>query len=124
MENAFGILANRFQVFMTPIALSPEKVETITLASCVLHNYLRMHHTARDVYTPPGSIDSEDPIMHQLNLGEWRKSTQSTGFKSLNRQGSNAYSVIAKDIRDCLCTMSYFNSMEGEISWQYDICMI
>ena len=41
VENAFGTLANRFQVFMTPIALSPEKVKTITLASCVVHNYLR-----------------------------------------------------------------------------------
>ena len=53
VENAFGILANRFRVFMTPIALSPEKVETITLASCVLHNYLRTQYTSRHVYTPP-----------------------------------------------------------------------
>ena len=29
VENAFGILANRFRVFMTPIVLVPEKVEAI-----------------------------------------------------------------------------------------------
>ena len=32
VENAFGILANRFRVFMTPIGLAPEKVKKIVLA--------------------------------------------------------------------------------------------
>ena len=32
VENAVGILANRFRVFMTPIGLAPEKVEAIVLA--------------------------------------------------------------------------------------------
>ena len=31
VKNAFGILANRFRVFMTPIGLVPEKVEVITI---------------------------------------------------------------------------------------------
>ena len=35
VENAFGILANRFRVFMKPIALEPRKVESVILA-CVL----------------------------------------------------------------------------------------
>jgi hypothetical protein len=40
VENAFGILSNRFRVFLTTINLSPEKVEKIVLASIALHNYL------------------------------------------------------------------------------------
>ena len=40
VENTFGILANCFRVFMTPIALCPEKVEVITLTCCILHNHL------------------------------------------------------------------------------------
>jgi hypothetical protein len=40
VENAFGILSSRFRVFQTKINLSPEKVETIVLASTALHNYL------------------------------------------------------------------------------------
>ena len=36
VENAFGILANRFRIFMTPICLNPEKVETIVMACCIL----------------------------------------------------------------------------------------
>lgn len=119
VENAFGILANRFRVFMTPIALSPDKVETIVLASCVLHNYLRTHQTAHQVYTPPGSIDSEDPTTHEVHLGEWRGSNSSTGLISLHKQGSNTYSSTAKNIRDSFC--KYFNSKEGEVSWQYNM---
>ena len=34
VENAFGILANQFGVFMTPIGLGPEKVENIVMACC------------------------------------------------------------------------------------------
>lgn len=41
VENAFGILANHFQVFMTPMRLSPEKAEIVVLACCSLHNMLR-----------------------------------------------------------------------------------
>ena len=40
VENSFGILANRFRVFMQPIALAPEKVEAIVMACCCLHNFL------------------------------------------------------------------------------------
>ncbi len=33
VENAFGILANRFRVFHSAIQLSPEKVELVVLAA-------------------------------------------------------------------------------------------
>lgn len=41
VENAFGIFANRLRVFRTTINLHPDKVVKITLASCVIHNFLR-----------------------------------------------------------------------------------
>ena len=72
MENAFGILANHFRVCMTPMNLSPEKVETITLACCVLHNLLSTRRTAKQVYKPPGSVDTEDPHTHTISQGEWQ----------------------------------------------------
>lgn len=40
-ENAFGILANRFRVLLNVSQLSPQKVTTVTLTCCVLHNFLR-----------------------------------------------------------------------------------
>ena len=64
VDNAFGISSNRFRVFMTPIGLPPEKVELITLASCILHNFLRTKMLAQEMYMPHGSINYEDPITH------------------------------------------------------------
>ena len=40
VENAFGILANRWRVFLTTIKLNPEKVTYFILATCRLHNYM------------------------------------------------------------------------------------
>ena len=78
-ENAFGILTNRFRVFMTPISLSPEKVKVVTLASCVLHSYLWSHNIAQSVYMPPHSIDMEDTVTHEVQLAICRKE-QSNGL--------------------------------------------
>lgn len=41
VENAFGILANRFRVLLQPINLSRDKVVLITQACCALHNFLK-----------------------------------------------------------------------------------
>ena len=41
VESAFGMLANKFRIFLSPINLSPTKVETLVLATCALHNFLR-----------------------------------------------------------------------------------
>lgn len=40
VENAFGILSMRFRVFRRPLECKLESVDTITKATCVLHNYL------------------------------------------------------------------------------------
>ena len=79
VENAFGILSNRFRVFMTPIALAPEKVEAIVMACCSLHNFLRESSASRLVYMPQRSIDTEDSITHDINLGEWRQGSDPQG---------------------------------------------
>lgn len=82
VENAFGILANRFRIFREPIPLQPEKVEVIVLACCCLHNYLRTETTACSVYTPRGSLDYEDPKSHDVTPGAWRQENTPRGFIS------------------------------------------
>jgi DDE superfamily endonuclease len=42
-ENTFGILANVFRLFHTPMLLQPAKVRTVVKAACTLHNYLRQN---------------------------------------------------------------------------------
>ncbi|CAK1589075.1 unnamed protein product [Parnassius mnemosyne] len=40
VENAFGILTQRFRIFQRRMKLAPENVDYIILSTCVLHNFL------------------------------------------------------------------------------------
>ena len=68
VENAFGILADRFRIFLTPIAVVPETGIKIVLASCVLHNFLRTE--SRHRYISTGTCDIESIKNEQISPGE------------------------------------------------------
>ena len=55
VENVFEILTNGFRIFLSPILLSPENVETLTLACYTLHSFLRDKAPLR--YTSPKGFD-------------------------------------------------------------------
>jgi len=40
VENAFGILSQKFQIYQRPLQSLPENADII-IATCILHNYLR-----------------------------------------------------------------------------------
>lgn len=109
-ENSFGILANRFRIFLSPINLSPNKVEVIVLACTALHNFLRRDHVTQ--YTPEGSLDCEDVARCTILPGTWRETPD---LLQLQRKGRNT-STEAQSVRHDF--MEYFNN-EGAVSWQY-----
>ena len=45
VENGFGLLASRWRVFYTKVAVAPECVKHIVKATCVLHNMLQADST-------------------------------------------------------------------------------
>lgn len=110
MENVFGILANRFRVFLSPTNLTPRKAETIVLTCTALHNFLRRDHVSH--YTPAGSLDVENLSVGRIAHGDWRQIPQLLG---LQRVGRNA-SGDARNVRDQY--MEYFTA-EGAVPWQY-----
>ena len=67
-RNAFGILSNQFRIFMKPIGLVTEKVESIAL-----HNALSVKVGSGNNYNPPRSLDTENPDTHITEPGEWRE---------------------------------------------------
>ena len=84
VENAFGITASKFRILRQEIIANPSKVESISKAVVVLHNFLiisEQHVSAGSrMYCPPGLADCEDLSMcgqssfqmtplHQLQLG-------------------------------------------------------
>ena len=56
VENAFGILANRWHFLFNPVYADPGKLTVMVNAACVLHNLLC---TVSDTnYMPPGYCDT------------------------------------------------------------------
>lgn len=103
VENAFGILANRFRVLLHPICLRPGKVDAVVLACCSLHNMLRT--LAPSKYTVGAhDHDGESP---EVQLGQLSPATVRS------RRSANQ---SAKQYRDYLC--DYFISKEGRVMWQ------
>ena len=70
IENAFGILAVRWGVFMQPIQSTVEETDRIVKATICLHNFLRQANSAG--YCPTGFVDSYDKT-GTIKEGEWRR---------------------------------------------------
>ena len=70
IENAFGILAARWRIFMQAIQTNVENAEMIVKAAICLHNFLRQTNSAG--YCPAGFVDSWDE-KGEIKEGEWRR---------------------------------------------------
>lgn len=99
VENAFGILAQRWRVFHTKIGVAPKLVTKIVKATCVLHNLLQSQSTPAQIVTLLEDADRE-----------------SHGMRNLKRSG-NRGSKNAEEIRDKF--MDYFLN-DNVLEWQHD----
>ena len=112
VENAFGILANRFQVLLTTMRQQPETVQMVVTACVCLHNLLRMRN--------PGPVNDQDQDDEDHNVipGTWRENTNLVGDHTWAR-GGNKDTRQAKDQRDYLS--AYYYSPAGAVPWQMDM---
>lgn len=117
IENAFGILANRWRILRREINLNIETAKTVVLACCVLHNFLIIHEeklpSSFRRYNPVNYCDREDYQGHICN-GEWRE--EGSSLHNVCYVSSNNHSRVAAKIRDKLA--KYFLSPQGELPWQ------
>lgn len=109
VENAFGILANKFQVFQREIHLPVEKIEILTFAACALHNFIRTEEGIE-----ANLIDIENTNSVQIHSGSWRNKVLITGLQKTigNRSGEEG-----RTVRDKYTT--YFNTV-GSLPWQLE----
>ncbi|XP_067320953.1 uncharacterized protein, partial [Anolis sagrei] len=118
VETAFGIFANRLRVFLNPILLQPDKVRTLVLAGCALHNFLRSHESTElwpvmdreDMETGttvPGAWGTEIPIQPGTDLH----------LPQVATTYSNYYSTEAKAVRENF--KAFFTSDVGAVYWQH-----
>lgn len=64
VENAFGLIANRFRILQTSINVNPNDTNYIVLAICTLHNFLIKHSCS---YVKPTSKNSETHDLDEID---------------------------------------------------------
>jgi len=113
VENVFGISSSVFRVLRKPILLEPEKAEIIIMAVAHLHNFLRKSMHSVNMYTPPGTFDSE--TNGELTQGSWRMENQNANTLVSLRNVPRRSTLIAQEIRD---EIADYCMNEGRVPWQ------
>ena len=108
VENAFGILANRFRCLLTTMCQEPETVRVIVSATLCLHNLLRR----RCPTNTPQDLDREDENGNVVP-GSWR--SEAVMDDIMCSQGTNVATREGKLVRGYL--KEYYSSV-GAVPWQ------
>ena len=114
-ENVFGILANRWRVFLKLFLLKPERVKVITYLVLILDNFLRSESTNGKTCIPPNLVDFEDGCGIVIS-GDWRKDVPSGTWLDLEPSSSRNSSRQAKDITE---KPKHFFMNEESVPWQW-----
>ena len=108
VENAFGILAHRFQIFLGTMKQKPSNVCSIVLACVCLHNLMRLRYPRQQNH----DMDHEDQH-HNIVPGVWRENNP---LVPIQGPGHQRQTLVAKHQRDYL--KAYFSSPVGAVPWQ------
>jgi len=98
IENIFGILWARFRIFNSPINMNVGNIESVVIACCVLHNFLRKRKGDRYM----NADEVEDPGQNEQIIG------LQGGYN--RRAGQEAKEVREQYLR-YFCT-------DGAVQWQ------
>lgn len=121
-ENVFGILANRWRILKSPIALVPEKVQSVAMAMITLHNWLRSGPSCHD-YMPPGLVEQEDTESGCILPGSWRSDGNMASLFPLSPQiavnNSTEYAKWTREeFKEYFCQEGAYPGSEG-YAWKY-----
>ncbi|XP_052281179.1 uncharacterized protein LOC127878691 [Dreissena polymorpha] len=83
-ENAFGILANRFQILLTKTNHNPSTVRLTVKTCCILHNLMRIVYSAMQ-----NALVDHDDRRDDLVPGEWRRGRNLEDTRNVNTRDHN-----------------------------------
>lgn len=111
VENAFGILANRFQVILTTMGQHADTVRLIVKACVLLHNLMRTRYPVLQnrLIDRPGADGNIAP-------GEWRQGRNLVDIQYHQVQAPNRASREGKMQRNLI--KHWCNSPAGSVPWQ------
>lgn len=96
-----------FRCLLTTMQQHPKTVQSIVMACCILHNFLRQK------YPNDENADHEHPVTHAVVPGAWR---QEQGLTNLQILQGNTSTKAGKSQREYL--REYFMSDVGSVPWQ------
>ena len=109
VENAFGILAQRWRFLLQVCQQEPDNVRKMVMTAVCLHNLMRIRYP----HAQNAALDQEDDD-HNVVPGEWRQDANMRDMRqAVGRQHDT---IAAKDMREML--KAYFNSPAGSVPWQ------
>jgi len=79
VENAFGVLTQKFRLFYGRIQLSPENAEKVVLSACILHSYL-----GNDVSVEDRVIENTDALSQFSYVTTFRRSGGSASEEAMH----------------------------------------
>lgn len=104
VENAFGILYQKFAIYNKNIKLHPKFVDKVVLTTCILHNMMRTYNIEMNLQEPNRT---EQEIT--VEFGEDRLLSQLPNI-------SGAHMATAFNVREMFKT--YFQTSTGRVPWQ------
>lgn len=112
IENAFGVLAARWQIFLRSIICLPENVDNIVVSTVLLHNFV-MTFRPTNQYNPNNFMD-QISTRGEVTAGEWRNLTQNNSnlrpLPSSARIGARNATHLATNLRETIKSLVYNNS--------------
>ena len=102
MENVFGILSSRFRIYHSPINMKLEHIDSVVMATCIIHNFLR--RTTGDTYS-----------VGDGNTADNEPQTLLTGLERTYNRRATEEDLQVRDMYE-----EYFNTV-GALSWQESI---
>lgn len=109
VENAFGILANRFRCLLTTLHTTPDNTISIVSAALTLHNLMRDRYPNMQ----NADLDAEDNN-HQVIPGAWRDAAVLQEVVAAGR--GPRQTIAGKQQR--MYFKNYFMSDAGSVPWQ------
>ena len=109
VENAFGILAQRWQILLRTMQQASDNVRLIVEACVCLHNLMRMRYSTLQ----NSVLDTEDEN-HQIIPGIWRDAGLMHALKKI--KGATRANTSGKQQQEYL--QHYFSSPAGSVPWQ------
>ena len=108
MENAFGILANRWRCLLTTLPQNPDTVNRIIICCVCLHNIMRLRY--------PGVqnrlVDREGPNM-ELEAGAWRTQGILEDLQQARRG-----TLATRESREQRVYLKWYYNRIGSVEWQ------